>query len=535
MFYFVWLGAHGYDRNRATPDESVQPPTAADTASPYDITRLLAANPAAPAYGPPGAFHHWGEPYFGYYVSNDRWIVRRHAGLLADAGVDVIFFDVTNARAYLPTVLLIAEEFAALRARGRSTPAISFLLHSGTPKVAEKLFTDFYARNLHRDLWFFWKGKPLLLANRAELTPAQREFFTVRESWAWSRGKPGAWFADGRDKWPWIDHTPQGFGWHESPDRPEQVAVAAAEHPIANIGRSHQRGRQPAPGSEDSGRGLFFAEQWERARAVDPEFVFVTGWNEWVAMRFVDGRSKNMLGRAIQKGETYFVDAYNAEFSRDLEPMRGGFADNYYLQLVAEIRRYKGARPAPVARTTAAITIDGDFSDWKDVAATYLDDTDDITPRDHYGWGRIGRYVNRSGRHDLVRAQVACDAAQVCFSLETAAPLPGAAMPAGLTLWLRTARGEFAVNRTAGAVVLETKVPGADWQPLGPVTAAVAGRRVELAVPRSTLGLDTEGFQLAFKWTDACDFEGDPMHAYDQGDAAPNGRFYYRYEFRPGP
>ena len=48
LFYFIWLGAHGYDRNKATPDQSVHPPTAADTESPYDISRLIAANPGAP-------------------------------------------------------------------------------------------------------------------------------------------------------------------------------------------------------------------------------------------------------------------------------------------------------------------------------------------------------------------------------------------------------------------------------------------------------------------------------------------------------
>ncbi len=535
IFYFLWLGAHGYDRNQGTPDESVRPPTAADTASPYDLSRLLAANPAAPAYGPPGAFHHWAEPHFGYYVSNDTWVIRKHAQLLADAGVDVVFFDVTNARAYLPTVRVIAAEFAALRARGRSTPAISFLLHSATPKVAAKLFDDFYAPGHHRDLWFFWKGRPLLLANPAELTPAQRAFFSVRESWAWTRGKPGVWFGDGRDKWPWLDHTPQNFGWHESPDRPEQVAVAVAQHPMSNIGRSHQAGRQPPPGAERSGEGIYFTEQWARAHAVDPEFVFVTGWNEWVAMRFTDGRSKQMLGRPIQRGETYFVDAYNAEFSRDLEPMRGGFADNYYLQLVSEIRRFKGARPAPVARAFSRIAIDGDFADWTPVAATYHDDAGDIAPRDHHGWGRIARYENASGRHDLTGAQAACDATHVHFRLETAAPLPGRTLPDGLTLWLRIGDESYAVNRRGETAVLEQRTAPQVWRALGAARVAVRGSQVELSLARGDLGLPAGGFALEFKWTDRCDIAADPMHAYDQGDAAPNGRFYYRFRFEPPP
>jgi len=533
IFYFIWLGAHGYDRNKASPDESVHPPTPADTVSPYDITQLLAANPSNPRYGPPGAFHHWGEPYFGYYVSNDRWVIRRHAQMLADAAVDVVFFDVTNGRAYLPTVLIIAEEFAALRAQGRSTPSISFLLHSATPKVAGRLFTDFFAKHLHRDLWFRWKGKPLILANPAELTPEQRDFFSVRESWAWSREKRGSWFADGKDKWPWIDTTPQSFGWHESPTRPEQIAVAVASHPIANLGRSHQAGKQPPPDEQRPELGLYFTEQWERAHAVDPEFVFVTGWNEWVAQRFIDGRAKNMLGKPIQKGDTFFVDAYDAEFSRDIEPMRGGFADNYYLQLVSEIRRYKGARAAPVSQFFASIRLDGRFGDWDTVGTTYIDDVGDTGPRDHHGWGRIARYQDRSGRYDLKVARAACDSGSLFFYLETKEPLSGRGLPAGLTLWVRTPTRLFAVNRTGTDARLEGQTLAGGWEPLGSIKFRIKDNRLELALPRQALGLGTPAIDLEFKWTDQCDIAADPMNAYDQGDTAPNSRFYYRFRHQP--
>ena len=56
-----------------------------------------------------------------------------------------------------------------------------------------------------------------------------------------------------------------------------------------------------------------------------------------------------MEGRVLPAGETFFVDLYAQEFSRDIEPMRGGYGDNYYWQMVANIRRYKGVRPVPTA------------------------------------------------------------------------------------------------------------------------------------------------------------------------------------------
>ena len=50
-----------------------------------------------PAWGSkkPGFFY-WEEPLFGYYRTTDTWVLRKHAELLADAGIDVVFFDCTN-------------------------------------------------------------------------------------------------------------------------------------------------------------------------------------------------------------------------------------------------------------------------------------------------------------------------------------------------------------------------------------------------------------------------------------------------------
>ena len=58
LFYFLWLGEHGRK-------------------GPYDVTKILEADPKAgdkpdsPLWGPWGAYHHWGEPLYGYYFSDD--------------------------------------------------------------------------------------------------------------------------------------------------------------------------------------------------------------------------------------------------------------------------------------------------------------------------------------------------------------------------------------------------------------------------------------------------------------------------------
>src|SRR5215217_1362858 len=417
IFYFIWQGAHGYDKHSGgAAGEGVMPKQASDTLSPYDISKLLKENPDQPKYGPLHAFHHWGEPYFGYYLPDDEWIIRKHAQMLSDAGVDVLILDVTNAAIYLPQVTKIAETYKKMRAAGMSTPSIAFIVNSNPTATVNRLYDNIYAKELFKDLWFYWKGKPLLLAPPEGQSETVKNFFNIRQSWAWSKGQK--WFGEGKDKWTWVDHTPQSYGWHESADKPEQISVSIAEHPMSNIGRSFHDGKEPEV--KRPAEGLYFGEQWKRALEVDPEFVFITGWNEWVAMRFDDGAASHFLGKKIDKGETYFVDLYNEEFSRDGEPMKGGFNDNYYYQMISNIRKFKGSRVPPVYSGMNSIKVDGNFKDWTSVPAVYKDDQGDTFHRKHAGWGRYREYINNTGRNDIVEARVAVDAQYISFYVKTA-------------------------------------------------------------------------------------------------------------------
>ncbi len=363
VFYFLWLGHHGKEL--------------------HDITKILAADPDNPKYGPKGAFHHWGEPAFGYYLSDDESVIRKHAQMLTDAGVDVLIFDVTNGFIYENVVHAIGRVFTQMRREGLRTPQFAFIGHSGEGKVAQTLYDKIYSPGLYADLWFRWQGKPLLLVNPKALTSPLRDFFTVRESWAWTKGHE--WFGDGRDKWPWLDHYPQTFGWHENPQKPEHISVNLAQHPVSNIGRSFQQGKEPPPDQRAPERGLCFAEQWNQALKVSPEFVFITGWNEWVAQRFISEKGgQPFLGKPLPPGGTFFVDQYNQEFSRDIEPMRSGHGDNYYYQMIDGIRRYKGVRPIPPIKP-ATVTIDGKFEDWENVTPEFRDTIGDPVQRNHQG------------------------------------------------------------------------------------------------------------------------------------------------------
>ena len=171
-----------------------------------------------------------------------------------------------------------------------------------------------------------------------------RDFFTFRTPIApydVANPPPGGWA--------WLQNYPQA-PQHGPTGAVEQITVGVAQNYNAAthlapmsfpgaFGRSYHDGKMDT--RPDAVRyGLNFAEQWQRALQVDPPFVFITGWNEWTA-----GFYREWAG--YKAPPPIFVDEFNEEFSRDIEPMPGGHGDDYYYQLVANVRRYKGARPLP--------------------------------------------------------------------------------------------------------------------------------------------------------------------------------------------
>ena len=295
MFYYIWHGAHG---NKI-----------------YDITKILKDNPENPEWGPEGEFHFWGEPEYGYYRSEDPWVIRRDLQMLSVAGVDFIFFDITNARIYLDTVKALCQVSIAMRKEGIKTPQVCFLSNTHSGRVMNQVFDEFYDKGLYRELWFYWDGKPLIMGkgDDPELRPEVKACFTMKRSWDWTNTKKEP------NHWQWLDQYPQDWGWNNAPDIPEQITVSTAQHPISTKGKSFCRGKQPTVQRDYTtrftDRGLFFDEQWKRALEVDPQVVMVTQWNEWIAQRFIWDKGNGVYaGLPIKDGESYFVDAFSREF-----------------------------------------------------------------------------------------------------------------------------------------------------------------------------------------------------------------------------
>ena len=528
IFYFVWQEHADVKR----PDVN----------SPYDVAKILAQDPdalkkpASPLWGPIGTYHYWAEPLFGYYRPTDPWVLRRHAHLLADAGIDVLILDATNALTYRHAYERLCGVFEEVRSEGGRTPRIAFMLNSDAGKTAAKLFADLYQPGLHRDLWFLWQGKPLLLCESAQASPEVRGFFTLRRA-HWPFEMVNTPFA-----WHWEAAYPQPYGYTDDPGKPEQVNVSvaqnlrAADGKVTNMshldarGRSFHDGRPDvSPGAVD--RGLNFQEQWKRAFDLAPPFVMVTGWNEWIA-----GRWGNAGGPII------FVDQYDQEYSRDIEPVRGGHGDNYYCQLVANIRKYKGVGPLPKASAPRTLAVEGGFEAWADVAPEYRDHAGETIPRDHDGVAG-SHYADRSARNDLDVLKVSRDGKSLYFYARTREPL--SPREGGSWMWLlidadrSPATGwegfEWIVNRTLetdGSTWLEKSAgPGWSWTKAERIPCRGAGKELQLAIPRKALGLpeDAAKVSIDFKWADGIQRPGDILDFYSSGDVAPEGRMRYRY------
>ncbi|MBR4756059.1 MAG: hypothetical protein IK076_03890 [Bacteroidales bacterium] len=530
IFYFLWHGCHGYDRGANSND--VIPPTASDTQSPYDIQKLLDANPTEPALGGYSIMHHWGEPYLGYYVANDDWVIRKHAQMLTDAGVDALFFDVTNGYHYLPVVKNLANVYMQMRAEGNKTPQFAFLLNSNVSSVSQTLYNEIYSKDLYKDLWFKWQGKPVMLANPADVPPGIRDKFTLRHSWfLWNVAANDTWFGDGEDKWPWGGWYPQQAGKHNGKN--EFVSVMPATHPISNIGRSYDVLSNTEPRVPSPEKGIYFKKQFEQAMKLNPEIMFFTGWNEWTAQRQT----------AAASPAPYFVDQYNHEFSRDIEPLNGDFGDNYYYLMVDFIRKFKGTKRLPKFKEVKGATVDGKFDEWKDVAAKWGDDKGDVFHRDHYGWGRIGQYVNNTGRNDIILTKTVNDGTNLYFYVKTASSMTPCNEPQWMQLFLRVDGTkenwegyDFVVNHkvsSEGTTTLEKCSGGWKWSKVADVKFAVSGNEMELAIPLSALGItNAKTFTVDFKWVDNAVADGDIQTCMRDGDSAPNGRFRYRYKFK---
>ncbi|WP_234998082.1 hypothetical protein [Parabacteroides sp. Marseille-P3160] len=523
-----------------------------------NITEIVRKYPEAmkdynhPAWGTkkPGFFF-WEEPLLGYYKTTDPWVLRKHAEMLADAAVDAVFFDCTNGN------LTWKESYEALmktwdRAQkdGVNTPKIAYMLPFGAaPHSLEslrQLYRDVYKPGRYKNLWFFWKGKPCIMAYPDNLTDSAedkeiRNFFTFRP------GQPD--YVDGprrNDQWAWLENYPQHGYIKNAEGRFEQVSVGVAQNASPETkghcsafnlpgsqGRSFSKQKGFDPRVDGYLYGWNFQEQWNRALELDPELVFVTGWNEYTAGMWLP--EHGWTGKPFS-----FVDQFDWEHSRDIEPNKGWGekGDVYYYQLIDNIRKFKGMPASEKISVPQTLKI-GTFNGWETVFPYYKSYKGNTLPRSHRG--RYDRYyTNTTGRNDLVGAKVARDENNLYFYVETADKLTPSTDKNWMILLIdidcdKTTGWngyDYIVNRInpEKKATLEKNIGGRwSWEKVGQLKYAVKENKLEIEIPRNLTGLQTKKISIEFKWSDNMQEEGNIMDFYVNGDVIPSGRFNYYY------
>ncbi|MGV8136930.1 MAG: hypothetical protein AB2L20_17100 [Mangrovibacterium sp.] len=526
-----------------------------------NITEIVRKYPEAmkdyhhPAWGnkQPGFFF-WEQPLLGYYKTTDPWVLRKHAEMLADAGIDAVFFDCTNGDiTWKESYEALMKTWDQAQKDGVNVPQIASMLPFGPAPHSlvslRQLYRDVYKPGRYKNLWFVWKGKPCIMGYPDNLTDSAEDreiaaFFTFRP------GQPD--YVDGptrNDQWGWLENYPQ-HGYVKGADgRFEQVTVGIAQNAgpatkghcsafnlPGSFGRSYTKQNGFDPRAEGYLYGWNFAEQWERAFELDPELVFVTGWNEYIAGQW--------LPQHGWTGDPFsFVDQFDWDHSRDIEPNKGwgDRGDVYYLQLIDQVRKFKGMTPPEAASEPRTIQI-GKFSGWADVKPHYLHYKGNTMHRDHRG--RYDQYYrNTTGRNDIIGAKVARDGQKLYFYVETAGKLSPQTDRNWMMLFIDADRDkstgwngyDFIVNRlspTKGKAVVEKNVGNRwEWEKVGDTRFATEDNLLELEIARSVLGLGKQ-VDIEFKWNDNMQENGNIMDFYVNGDTAPGGRFNFVYTVR---
>lgn len=553
MFYWTWHYPWTHDHEAIT------------TGSVLDKFPEVLNDFDHPAWGGTysGRPYFWDEPLYGFYSNLDEYVLRKHAELLADADIDVVIFDCTNSTlTFEDGYEKLFKVWTEAKAEGVDVPQVSFILNfvgrEETRTQLRQLYNDVYSQGRYRDLWFMWEGKPLVMAKHRCLDifdKTDREiynFFTFRANESTYFASDTSYFSD---TWGWCSDYEQTLFGKRLDGSVEQICVSVAQNAneyglnAMNCPEGTVQGRGFSDGDYSytynyAGKditvnsktenahfyGVNFQQQWDYAIAKNPDFIFVTGFNEWIAGRFDEWNGT----------ENAFPDQFSPEYSRDIEPTKGELKDYFYYQLVENVRRYKGTDYLAENNAEKTIDINGDFSQWESVKPEYNHYTGSTRNRNHNGW--MGKhYTNNTMRNDIVKCKVAYDDEKVYFYVETKDNLTSSTDDAWMRLFVDTDMTgvsenwegfEFVINRNSpekGKVTVEKSTGGWNFENVGTGDITVRGNVLQISVDRNSLGLTEKDVKFNFKWSDNMQ-EEDIMDFYTNGDVAPGGRFTFVFD-----
>ena len=534
----------------------------------YDVTKIMAE------YGPDVIFHEdtpvspnnnehwWGEPLYGYYKSTDTYVIKNHVRQLTAAGIDYIVMDCTNAWLYNEALKSTLEYITELRQEGWDAPQVVLYIHSLNNKTVREAYNDIYSLREYEEAWYKKDGKPVIIAytdtekdiaesagrgvtdfDVPEYEPLSQEildfFYFVEPRW------PDDYLRQG---WPQYDPGKDtGYCWIEwtqpLPVRETSLGTfmnaAVASHPsipfsfsITRGAKNWSRAYNPVLGVDAKNgvmQGTYFQACWDQIIEESPDTVFLVAWNFWTALK------------QLYDGEYMLCDTATLEYSLSIELAKDTYKDNYYLQMMENMRDYKFTDEAE-AYGEQTIDINGSYAQWYNVGAVYRQIGQKAFRRASSSVDNSIPYRTALPDNNIQEVRIAHDKDNIYFMLRTEKNITSRGQASN---WMNILLGtgepsqkgwngyEYIINRSGSENSADIVKLNADFtgETVGQADMKIKDNFMFISVPRNLIGMSDQN-SLYFKAADSVETADDIMDYYVTGSALPLGRLSYEYNMK---
>ena len=531
----------------------------------YDVSKIMAEYGADIIFhedtpiSPNNTEHWWGEPLYGYYKSTDIYVIKNHVNQFTAAGIDYIVMDCTNGWMYNDALKSTMEYITELRQDGWDAPQVVLYIHSLNNKTVREAYKDIYSLTEYKDSWYMKDGKPVIIAytdtekdiaeasgrgvtdfSSSDFEPLSQEildfFYFVEPRW------PDDYLREG---WPQYDpNKDSGYCWIEwtqpLPVRDTSLGTfmnaAVASHPeipfsfsITRGANNWSRAYDPVLGKEaENGvmEGTYFQACWDQIIEESPDTVFLVAWNFWTAIK------------QSYMGEYMLCDTATLEYSLSIEMANGTYGDNYYLQMIENMRDYKftGEAQAYEAQT---IDISGSYEQWYDVSAVYRQMGKSSIRRVGASVDNSITYRTSYPDNNIQEVRIAHDDSNIYFMIRTEEAISARNEADNwMNLFIGTgepsAKGwngyEYVLNRSGSDTATDIVRLNADFtgEVVGQAEMKINENFMFISVPRELIGMNQQD-SFYFKMADSVAERDDIMDYYVTGSVLPLGRLSYEY------
>lgn len=505
---------------------------------------------------PNGEFHYWDEPIYGYYDSEDPWIIKKHMELFCYAEIDYIALDLTNRVMYPEVIYALLSEILSLQKEGFNPPKLSFSLYPTNAEFFSQdlkyIYDNFVSKEEYKDCFFVAdekinpSGKPFVVG-RNEFTPSsggvEKEFWIKTTNWPGNHitndSAPGLNVSEDLENYNgFVGVTPEIF----SSAKEKDVITWCSDgylYPNKNIirGRGYYDGDKTNGSDEDCVKQGLLMQYYFDKIIEDRDNISclsIVGFNEWWAQKQAGLYRPDL--HTVQRA--VFVDTFSAAFSRDIEPTKGDLGDLSYMQTVQNIRQFKhGKCAAPAKRYQHTINIKDGIKAWSKVKGNYLDLENEIMQRKFKSVDPDLVYNDTSARNDVVRLKMTNDEQYFYCFIETKQNISEREPDDKSWMNLHISHFETAAKHSKKFVVnrellfnksIIEQIEDNSITKVGECEFFLEKNRLYFAIPLKILNIK-QGDVIAVKATDGINDLSSINEFYTCGDSAPIGSLNFAY------